>query len=66
MIVSIQLVAPASGALRDNYASYLCHTVSIQLVAPASGAYRQQELDLDQTIGFHSIGCPSEWGLGRV
>ena len=39
--VSIQLIAPASGALAPKRTLYEWrYSVSIQLIAPASGAYR--------------------------
>ena len=38
MPVSIQLIAPASGALRRVVFFYAQKLVSIQLIAPASGA----------------------------
>ena len=38
MMVSIQLIAPASGALTSIDLKKLYQDVSIQLIAPASGA----------------------------
>jgi len=37
--------------------------VSIQLVAPASGDREFRYGSIYATLGFHSIGSPSEWGL---
>ena len=64
--VSIQLIAPASGATRAIMQTDIFHDgeVSIQLIAPASGAtYTLLTRQRRKCSGFHSTDCPSEWGL---
>ena len=66
MEVSIQLIAPASGAWSGEY--YQTDNpiiVSIQLIAPASGAAKTKLGYLICLRGFHSTDCPSEWGLRK-
>ena len=62
--VSIQLIAPASGAPERNRTHHIKWLlVSIQLIAPASGASPGEFDRLAKTIDcFHSTDCPSEWG----
>ena len=66
--VSIQLIAPASGA-RLSQSAIVCSSrqgmVSIQLIAPASGALRKlfTSISMSRVFRFHSTDCPSEWGL---
>ena len=63
--VSIQLIAPASGASAFiESLVYRDTRVSIQLIAPASGALNGSALmSLMPRSSFHSTDCPSEWGL---
>ena len=72
LLVSIQLVSPASGEILDEYLPDLdLSQVSIQLVSPASGENRSQFIrEAVEAYSFHSISFPSEWGgsiaLARV
>ena len=64
IIVSIQLVSPASGDQTIEAAVRLItQLVSIQLVSPASGDSSGDCWTICATSGFHSISFPSEWGL---
>ena len=65
--VSIQLIAPASGAWRGSYFVPFMSQVSIQLIAPASGAKATNIMwGGSYVVGFHSTDCPSEWGQAEV
>ena len=61
-LVSIQLVAPASGAARKRHHGDLLRIVSIQLVAPASGALVLQQM-IDNPADFM---FPFNWLPQRV
>ena len=64
--VSIQLIAPASGAEGFCYVSISpTENVSIQLIAPASGAPTVSCRIDSKIFCFHSTDCPSEWGHER-
>jgi hypothetical protein len=65
VVVSIQLMSPASGD-QSNYFSFASHLkVSIQLMSPASGDSCGTGKFLS-LCRFHSINVPSEWGLSRA
>ncbi len=62
LIVSIQLISPASGdPIRLDWLSIIT-AVSIQLISPASGDDTMKEGNLKLVDSFHSINIPSEWG----
>ena len=61
--VSIQLIAPASGAYDEFGIRFRFLIVSIQLIAPASGAYALSVQGGYLGRCFHSTDCPSKWGL---
>ena len=63
--VSIQLIAPASGAKVSKKLFNEMKRVSIQLIAPASGAPVRIAGGTTSAPSFHSTDCPSEWGLDR-
>ncbi len=65
VIVSIQLMSPASGDLEDveRKKQHELDKVSIQLMSPASGDKYHEITKQDRFhICFHSINVPSEWG----
>ena len=67
ILVSIQLIAPVSGAIQTLLEVLLSsnHNVSIQLIAPASGAEIAEAYAAFANARFHSTDCPSKWGQAR-
>ena len=54
------------GTFLRTFTMTITISVSIQLGSPASGDDRKPDNAKKHPRGFHSIGIPSEWGLGML